>query len=328
MGTLTIGLVGFDRIQALDLVGPADTFQLANEALPGGAPGYETLVVSSGGRSFLSQSGLRMAADASFDDAPELDTLIVPGGMSLRLDPGIAASVASFLRRRTGNTRRMVSVCTGIYAYGAAGLLEGKRATTHWGFAEDVVRRFPGVRLDCDSIYVRDGSYYSSAGITAGIDLALALVEEDFGERIALQVARNLVVYLKRSGGQAQFSEPLQFQIRAADRFRDLSQWMLGHLSADLSVEALAGRLGLGTRHFSREFRATFGLSPAAYVERLRLDEARRRLLGRVRSIESVARAVGFASADGFRRAFERSFGVGPREFRRRFQLAGNDRVR
>jgi transcriptional regulator GlxA family with amidase domain len=324
LGTLKIGLVGFDRIQALDLVGPADTFQLANEALPNGARGYETLVLSAGGRGFLSQSGLRIGADASFDEAPELDTLIVPGGMSLRLDRDVAEPVAAFLRSRASRTRRMVSVCTGIYAYGTAGLLDGKHATTHWGFAEDVVRRFPGVRLDCDSIYVRDGRYYFSAGITAGIDLALALVEEDFGERIALRVARNLVVYLKRAGGQAQFSEPLQFQIRAVDRFRDLSQWMLSHLDGDLSVEALAARVGLGTRHFSREFRATFGLSPGAYVERLRLDEARRRLLGRIRSIESVARAVGFASADGFRRAFERAFGVGPREFRRRFQPAGS----
>jgi transcriptional regulator GlxA family with amidase domain len=178
------------------------------------------------------------------------------------------------------------------------------------------------VRLDCDAIYVRDGSFYSSAGITAGIDLALALVEEDFGERVSLRVARNLVVYLRRSGGQAQFSEPLQFQIRAVDRFRDLSRWLPGHLHADLSVEALAERVGLGARHFSREFRAAFGMSPAAYVERLRLDEARRRLLGRVRSIESVARAVGFASVDGFRRAFERTFGVAPREFRRRFSSA------
>jgi transcriptional regulator GlxA family with amidase domain len=136
-----------------------------------------------------------------------------------------------------------------------------------------------------------------------------------------LRVARDLVVYLKRAGGQTQFSEPLQFQMRALDRFRDLSQWMLSHLSADLSVEALAARVGLGTRHFSREFHATFGSPPAAYVERLRLDEARRRLLGQVRSIESVARAVGFASADGFRRAFERAFGVAPGEFRKRFQV-------
>lgn len=321
MGTLTIGIVGFDRIQALDLVGPADTFQLANEALHDGSPGYRTLIVSARGRGFLSQSGLRIAADTSFDDAPKLDTIIVPGGSGLRLEPEIARSVGAFLRSRVSSTRRMVSVCTGIYAYGAAGLLDGRHATTHWSFAEDIVRRFPEVRLDCDSIYVRDGSYYSSAGITAGIDLALALVEEDFGERVALRVARDLVVYLKRAGGQAQFSEPLQFQVRALDRFRDLSQWMLRHLNGDLSVETLAARAGLGARHFSREFRATFGVPPAAYVERLRLDEARRRLLGEVRSIDSVARAVGFASADGFRRAFERTFGVAPREFRRRFQM-------
>lgn len=323
MGTFTIGLVGFDRIQTLDLVGPADTFQLANEAMPPDSVGYRTLVISAGGRSFISQSGLKIEADASFDDAPELDTIIVPGGMSMRVDEDIINSVADFLRERAKRTRRMVSVCTGIYAYGAAGLLKGRQATTHWRFADDVMRRFPEVRLECNSLHVRDGSYYSSAGITAGIDLALALVEEDFGERVALRVARDLVVYLKRAGGQAQFSEPLQFQVRALDRFRDLSQWMLRHLDGDLSVETLAEHAGLGTRHFSREFRATFGVPPAAYVERLRLDEARRRLLGPVRSLESVARAVGFGSTDGFRRAFERTFGVAPGEFRRRFQLRG-----
>jgi transcriptional regulator GlxA family with amidase domain len=323
MATLTIGIVGFDRVEALDLVGPADTFHLANVALCADSPGYKTLIVSAEGRAFLSGSGLRIAADTSFDEAPELDTIIVPGGSSLWLDPEVTRPVAAFLRRRVGCTRRMVSVCTGIYAYGAAGLLDGKHATTHWAFAQDVARRFPEVRLDCDSIYVRDGSYYSSAGITAGIDLSLALVEEDFGERIALQVARVLVVYLKRAGGQTQFSEPLQFQVHALDRFRDLPQWMLRHLNHDLSVETLAARVGLGARHFSREFRATFGLPPAAYVERLRLDEARRRLLGEFRSIDSVARAVGFGSSDGFRRAFERTFGVPPREFRQRFQMRG-----
>jgi len=321
MRTLTIGLVGFDQVMALDLAGPADTFQLANDSLGGDSPAYRALVISAGGRSFATESRLRIAADTSFDDAPELDTIIVPGGASLRLDPEVVAPVASFLRSRAGRTRRMVSVCTGIYAYGAAGLLNGKQATTHWNHSQDVARRFPEVRLDCDSLYVRDGNYYSSAGITAGIDLALALVAEDFGERAALRVARQLVVYLKRAGGQAQFSEPLQFQMRALDRFQDLSQWMLGHLDGDLSVEALAERVGLGPRHFSREFRATFGLPPAAYVERLRLDEARRRLLGQVRSIDSVARAVGFASADGFRRAFARTFGLPPQEFRRRFQM-------
>lgn len=206
-----------------------------------------------------------------------------------------------------------------IYALGETGLLDGRRATTHWRFAKDVARRFPKIALEPDAIFLRDGNFYTSAGITAGIDLALSLVEEDLGETVALAVARELVVYLKRSGGQMQFSEPLQFQTRATDRFADLAAWMIRNLKKDLSIEALAERVHLGPRQFTRRFKTAFDMSPADYVEMLQLDEARRRLPSASQTVESVAASIGYGSADAFRRAFERRFGIAPSLYRKQF---------
>jgi transcriptional regulator GlxA family with amidase domain len=183
-----------------------------------------------------------------------------------------------------------------------------------------VGRRFPRVSLKPDSIYLQDHNIFSSAGVTAGIDLALAFVESDLGGRVALGVARELVVYLKRSGGQMQFSEPLQFQMRATDRFADLAAFIVANLDKDLSIEVLAERAGLGVRHFSRRFTAVFNVPPAAYVEQMRLDESRRRLVAAERTIDRVAASVGYASADSFRRAFVRRFGISPNLYVERFR--------
>ncbi len=312
--TRRIGLIVYDGLTALDLAGPSETFHNANLQARGA---YEIVVLAAEARPMATEAGFRIVPDAALADAPALDTIIVPGGMGLR-DERIAAPIAAWLKTRR-RTRRIASVCTGIYALGASGLLDGKRATTHWRFAADVARRFPKIAIEPDAIYIRQGPLYTSAGITAGIDLALALVEEDLGPRAALAVARELVVYLKRSGGQMQFSEPLAFQARAADRFADLAAWMVANLKKDLSVEVLASRAGLCPRHFSRRFTRTFGAPPAAYVERLRLEESRRRLALASQTVDSVAASVGYASADSFRRAFERRFGVAPSAYRRRF---------
>ena len=193
------------------------------------------------------------------------------------------------------------------------------RATTHWRYAADVARRFPSIRLEPDAIYIRDGHIYTSAGVTAGIDLALAFIEADLGGRIALAAARELVVYLKRTGGQMQYSEPLQFQARATDRFADLAAWLVSNLKKDISVEVMAERVGLGPRHFSRKFKSVFGTAPADYVEALRLDESRKRLGAPNQTIDSVAASVGYASADAYRRAFERRFGVAPSLYKKKF---------
>ena len=312
--TRRVGLIGYNGITALDLVGPAETFSAANAHAPGS---YEILVLAAGSRPFVSEGGLKITPDIALDDAPVLDTVIVPGGVGLR-DARVAAPVVAWLKARR-RTRRLASVCTGIYALGDSGLLDGKRATTHWRFAADVARRFPKIVLEPDAIYIRDGSIYTSAGVTAGIDLALALVEDDLGGGVALAVARDLVVYLKRAGGQMQFSEPLQFQARATDRFADLASWLVANLHKDVSVESMASRAGLGARQFSRRFVETFGMPPASFLEQLRLDEARIRLGAPHQTVDSVAASVGYASADSFRRAFERRFGVAPSRFRGRF---------
>jgi transcriptional regulator GlxA family with amidase domain len=302
-------------------VGPADAFSTANEvwqAPHSGTPAYQITLLGLSRRGFVAEAGLSFEAHALLDDAPPLDTLIVPGGRGLR-ESEANARIVAWLRADARNCRRIASVCTGIYGLAPSGLLDGRRVTTHWRFARDVAQRFPNLLVDDNALYLRDGRYYTSAGITAGIDLSLALIEEDLGPRIALAVARDLVVYLKRPGGQAQYSEPLRMQVLSGDRFADLAAWILGHLDHDLSVEALAARASLSPRHFSRRFTTVFGCAPARYVEDLRMSEARRMLSQDGVSIQRVAAAVGFASTDVFRRAFERRFGVSPSDYRERF---------
>jgi len=313
-----IGILGYDNVTALDLVGPADVF--ATACGPGSRPAYEIVVIGVTGRPFRSDAGLVFTPDRSMRGPIELDTLLVPGGAGLR-EPGTNARVAAWLRLVAGSVRRVASVCTGIYGLAATGLLDGRRVTTHWRFAADVARRFPRLRVEPDALFVRDGPFYTAAGVTSGIDLSLALVEEDLGPQAALAAARMLVVYMKRPGGQEQFSEPLRFQTQSSDRFAELAAWTAGHLRGNLTVEALADRAGVCARHFSRRFKQVFGATPAAFVERLRLDEARRILCSEASSVEGVADSVGFASADSFRRAFERRFGVTPTAYRSRFDV-------
>jgi transcriptional regulator GlxA family with amidase domain len=316
-----IGFLGFDGLVALDLIGPLEAF--ANTVIDNGeggvCPGYQVVVLGLT-NTFVADSGVTFKAQRTLQNAPPLDTLVIPGGSGLR-DPVTNNKVATWLARRAGRIRRIASVCTGIYALAPTGLLDGRRVTTHWRFAQDLARRFPKLKVDANALFVKDGAIYTSAGVTAGIDLALALIEEDYGPGVALAVARELVVYLKREGGQEQYSEPLQFQTRSTDRFADVAAWMVSHLQQDLSVEALAERACLCPRHFSRQFRKIFGNTPAAFVEDLRLSEARRRLAMRGNRIESVAVSVGFNSADSFRRVFERRFGVSPSSYRRFFGL-------
>ncbi len=320
-----IGFLGFDGVQALDLVGPADAF--ASDAFSdamldteSGVPRrpYEVVVVGLRGKQFVTSSGLTMRADVTVPTTTRLDTLIVPGGAGLRR-PGVAERAAPWIASRAPYVRRVASVCTGIYGLAPTGLLDGRRVATHWKAASDVARRFPKLRLDMDALFLKDGHFYTSAGITAGIDLALAMIEEDYGPRAALAVAREMVVYFKRPGGQQQFSEPLRFQLESADRFADLATWIQSHLRADLSVDVLAARAFLSVRQFARAFKNRFGTTPAAFVEEARLGEASRRLSSRSANIDTVARSVGYASEDVFRRAFERRYGVSPSSYRSRF---------
>ena len=319
MSLRRIGIVGYEGVNALDLTGPNEVFASSLAQGSDGASAYQVTCVSPDGGPFRSGSGLRFSAECSLAAAPaDFDTIIVPGGPGIRA-PEVLEPIAAWLRERAPETRRMVSVCTGLIALGASGLMDGRRATTHWRHVDELAGLYPKIKLEPDAIFVRDGCFATSAGITAGIDLALALVEEDLGPTAALAVARQLVVYVRRSGGQRQYSEPLRFQARAPNRFADLAAWIPANLTADLSVEALAERTHCSPRHFARLFKDAFGASPAEFVEALRLAAAAERLVGSASAVDTVAASVGYASGSVFRRAFERRFGVAPSHYRERF---------
>jgi transcriptional regulator GlxA family with amidase domain len=323
MAPKRIGLIGFDGVVAIDLAGPADAFTYAE--IPGGQNGpkrcYEVVTIGLSDRPFVAESGLVFTPQKSFKNAPPLDTLVIPGGSGLRRRQ-IVKPIAAFVKARAKSTRRIASICTGIYGLAETGLLDGRKVTTHWHHAQNVCHRFPGLQVDDNAIFLKDGPFYTSAGATAGIDLSLSLIEEDYGPRVAMTVARDLVVYLKRCGGQEQYSEPLQFQTQSVSRLSDLATWIVSHLSENLSVEVLAAKACLCPRHFCRRFKKEFGHTPAEFVDRLRLDEARRRLSTGDNSIENVGLSVGFKSADAFRRAFERRLEINPSDYRRRFSTA------
>jgi transcriptional regulator GlxA family with amidase domain len=308
------------------LAGPLEAFSSAflEDSKGNQQPCYKVTIAALAARNFSSVSGLRMIAACSLSSLRHMDTLIIPGGRGARLSSS-GPKLADWIGRRAGRIRRIASVCTGIFAVAPTGLLDGRRVTTHWRFAAELASRFPALRLDANALYLRDGKFYTSAGVTAGIDLSLALIEEDFGPRVALSVARELVVYMKRPGGQEQFSEPLKFQISSASRLADLAAWILGHLNENLSVEVMAKHVNLCPRQFSRRVRLEFNCSPAAFVQRLRLDEARQRLSASGCSVEGVAASVGFRDSDSFRRAFMQRFGVAPSHYRGRFLTDGKN---
>ena len=322
MNVRRIAIVGYDKVQALDVVGPADVFAGANLLLDRKPAPYEVVVLAPHSGPIETESGVRLYADATLNDGGLFDTVIVPGGRALRLETNTRAAIGTFLTAQTATARRIASVCTGIYALADTGLLDGRSVTTHWRYAGDVQQRWPKVRMNADAIFSRDGKFYTSAGVTAGIDLALAFVEEDFGSELALAVAREIVVYLKRSGGQLQYSQPLHAQVDAKTRFGDLAEWVRGNLQKDLTLEVLAEHANLSTRHFARKFKDTFGVTPADFIEEMRLDEARWLLVNSDNPIGELAANVGYSNDDTFRRAFERHFGIAPADYRRRFSLA------
>ena len=318
-----IVIVGYDDITSLDLSGPLEAFNSAFLEDSKGNPQacYKVTIAALGAKTFRSESGLRMTAACFLNSLRHVDTLLIPGGRGMRLSSS-GPKLADWISRRASDIRRIVSVCTGIFGVAPTGMLDGRRVTTHWKFATELAGRFPALKIDANALYIRDGKFYTSAGITAGIDLSLALIEEDFGPQVALAVARELVVYMKRPGGQEQFSAPLKFQVACTSPFADLAAWMLGHLDRDLSVEVLAEHMNLCPRQLSRRFKVEFNCSPAAFVQRLRLDEARKRLSGSGTTVEGVADSVGFHDPDSFRRAFMQRFGIAPSNYRSRF-LAG-----
>ncbi|MEU3286130.1 GlxA family transcriptional regulator [Streptomyces longwoodensis] len=312
----TVLLVLFDGVQSLDVTGPLEVFAGAERQTPGT---YRIRTASLDGAPVRTSSGLTLVPDGSLTEARDPHTLLVPGGEGTRApDPELTA----WLRAHGPRARRLVSVCTGAILLAGAGLLDGRRVTTHWSYCAKLARDHPSVTVEPDPVYVRDGHVSTSAGVTAGIDLALALVEEDLDRDTALTVARHLVVFLRRPGNQAQFSAQLAAQTARRDPLREVQRWITEHPADDLSVEALAARARLSPRHFARAFRDETGTTPGRYVDRVRLEHARRLLEDTADGVEEISRASGYGTPEAMRRAFVKALGTPPAEYRRRFRPA------
>lgn len=311
-----IVILAFEGVQALDVTGPSEVFSLADRAAGGDAYAIELVAPNP---QLRTSSGLSMLSAATVDRCRgTIDTLIVAGGQGVRAAAGDERLIA-WLTLAARRSRRTASVCTGAFLLARAGLLDGRRATTHWSACAALKRAFPATLVERDPIFVRDGSVYTSAGVTAGIDLALALVEEDLGAAAALEVAQSLVLFVRRPGGQAQFSRGLEGQAASRPGIRELQGWIVDHLAADLSVAALAERACMSQRNFARVFTAEVGLTPAAYVEGLRLERARLLLETTDKQLEEVAQQCGFGTVETLRRTFARRLRVSPSEYRDRF---------
>jgi transcriptional regulator GlxA family with amidase domain len=314
-----IEMVAFDAVQLLDVTGPLQVFATANEtvARAGGEHPYAIRIVARQAPHVTASAGIVLATQPLSPPRTPVDTLIVAGG------PGVKAAAAdselvAWVTARAAAARRTASVCTGAYLLAATGLLDGRRAATHWSVCDDLARCFPAVRVEPDPIFVRDGPVWTSAGVTAGIDLALALLEEDLGRDLALAVARYLVVFLKRPGGQAQFSAALSLQAAEAP-FGKLHAWIDANLARDLSLPTLAVQAGMSERSFSRRYLEATGLTPARSVERLRVEAARRLLADTRTPIKRVARQCGFGTEETMRRSFLRLLSTSPQDYRARF---------
>src|SRR5689334_14952911 len=303
-----IVFVAYPGITALDLVGPHEVL--------GASGGYELVVAATTPGPIETSRGPLLVANRSLAALRgPIDTLIVVGGEGAFAAARDTALVRS-IRTLAGRAERVASVCTGAFLLGAAGLLDGKRATTHWRACETLASWHPDTTVEPEPIFVRDGNVWTSAGVTAGMDLALALVTEDLGRDVALRVARQLVMYVQRPGGQAQFSAQLAAQVADRDPLRELQAWIAEHPEMDHSVDKLAARVAMSPRHFARVFRAEVGATPAAYVEQARVEVARRLLETTSFNVDEVARAAGFGTVETFRRAFARRVGTTPTEYR------------
>jgi transcriptional regulator GlxA family with amidase domain len=323
--TRRIVFVAAPGAEILDLVGPLQVFARASEIFvkqnPTASPIYSVEVVTtSPHRSLVANCGLRITAHKTFREfRGNIDTLLVAGGSAIENDE-INTQVIRWLKTIAGQVRRIGSVCTGAMLLARAGLLDGRRATTHWNWCEVLIRRAPRTHVDPDPIFVRDKNVYTSAGVTAGMDLALALVEEDHGSRLALQVARNLVLYLRRPGGQSQFSAALSLQLSDRKPLGELESWVLDNLNKPLTVPVLAQRVAMSPRNFARVFAREMKTTPAKFVERLRVETARRRLEESHNSMESIASDCGFGSVNSMRSVFQRALRIAPGQYRRHFR--------
>jgi transcriptional regulator GlxA family with amidase domain len=312
-------ILGFPGVQPLDVIGPAEVFAGADALAGGDAYAIEVVAKEPGPITVRSSGyGLIPKTTTARCRGP-IDTLIVAGGLGVAKAENDAALIR-WIRSAARRSRRVTSVCSGSFLLARAGLLEGRTVTTHWASTAELARRHPELKVDPKPIFVRDGDVWTSAGVTSGMDLSLALVEEDLGREIAVEVARWLVLFLQRPGGQAQFSSHLEAQLAERRPLRELQSWVADNLDADLRVEALADRAAMSPRNFARFFRRETGVTPAAYVEVLRVERARQLLEEAGDPVELVAAQCGFGTPETMRRAFGRRVGSSPAEYRARFQ--------
>lgn len=300
----------FDGFVLLDMAGPITSFETAAQC---GVPGYSIEILASADGNVTSSCGVTVGA-VDFHRTRGCDILLVPGGVGIQ-DMQRSAHLLPFIRKVAESGSRVASVCSGAFLLAESGILAGKTAATHWREAAELARRYPSISVDADSLFVRDGNIWTSAGISSGIDLALAMIQHDYGFSVARSVAQILVVAVNRPGGQSQHSALLEL-VRADNRFNEILIWARSHLSEPLDVERLAERAALSVRQFTRAFTASIGMAPAKAIEQLRLESARTAIEAGARSLDQVARDSGFGNADRMRRAFVRTFGLPPQAIR------------
>ncbi len=313
-----VGILGFDGLAIRDLAAPLETLAAARIEVAGGSvrPGYDVKIIGVHGKRFVSESNLALTAQETLLGAPHLDTLIIPGGAGI-MDFETRRRIADWLGAHAHELHRIIAISGGIYALADTGLLDGRTVATHWRFAQDLARRFPKVRVDPTASFAKDGSFYTCGGGTSPAELTLAFIEEDYGARVALSVAREHCVRLRPLGDRENTLDFSLYDCGPGDRLAELPSWIAAHLNESLSVDVLAARACLCPRHFGRIFKQTFGTTPASFVEGVRIEEAQRRLLSGRDSIEGIAGAVGFRDGNAFRRAFVRRVGIKPTAFRR-----------
>ncbi|MBV9401572.1 MAG: GlxA family transcriptional regulator [Bryobacterales bacterium] len=312
--------------QPLDVAGPYEVFALTERKLREmgleNAAGYHVELVTMGRSRYITgRLGLSIVAGGSYKTVTgDIDTLLVVGGMEPWKVEGKAA-VLNWIRQHANNVRRLAGVCTGAFVLAEAGLLDGRRATTHWYYCQQLASRYPKVKVDPEPIFVVDGNVYTCAGVTSGMDLALAFVEQDFGTDVAVRIARAYVMFLRRPGGQSQFSTPMSFNGSSQSAMNRLQVWIFDHLAEELTIERLAAQANMSARHFARVFAREFQMTPGEYLDRVRVEAARKRLEDTDDAVEEVATAVGFGTGSTMRRAFLRVLDIGPADYRARFRI-------
>jgi transcriptional regulator GlxA family with amidase domain len=319
MRKITVAMVLFPGFQLLDIAGPKDAFAEVR-ILSQGQCEYEMLTVGTTRGSVLSSSGLTVVPDRTiFDPCPEFDTVILPGGLGI-FEVLEDSTLSEWLVRQRRISRRIAAICNGVFAFGSAGMIDHKTVTTHWMDAARLAAMFPKAKVEPDQIYVKDGGLYTTAGVTAGIDLALVMIEEDFGKKMALDVAKYLIVYVRRAGGQSQFSPLLETQAAADSQIQPVQQYLLDNLQLPHTMASLAKRLNMSSRNLSRVFSKECGVSLMAFLNDARIDAARRYLESTDHPVSNIARRCGFESADTLRRTFSKRLHISPMEYRQRFR--------